>query len=96
MTSDDPRLEEIPQEWRLDGRGQLGDVVDGRQPADLDGIQADVAQAHARERLAARIELALLIVDQQEREAPVRMMCRKRIRQDTRERKIVPRNDGAG
>ena len=41
-------LQEVTQQRRLDGGRQLRDVVDSRQAADLDGIQADVPQAARR------------------------------------------------
>ena len=49
----------MAKECRLDGRGQLGDVVKGGEATNLGSIQPDVTQPVALEPFGARVELAV-------------------------------------
>ena len=87
--------EEPAEQRRLDGRRQLGHVVDAGQAPDLTLGQAYLSKPQALELFGGSIELPIFVVDHQDEELAVRVVGQERRREHPRVREVVSGDDRA-
>ena len=92
-------VEQSAQQERLDRRRQLGDVIDGGEPANLRAVQTEIAQmkvsnpAVCMDTAAGGVDIDAISNEDSQRS--VGMMREQRIGEDSGERQVIASDDGA-